>query len=209
MSPAFQTPQESFWAGDFGTEYMQRNCGEDCVAANTAMFSKILSRVGAVASVLELGANIGNNLESLRYLLPHACISALDINPQACEVLRSKPTVVNEVFEGSLLSWQPHTQHDLTFTKGVLIHVNPEELHRAYDLLVNASKKWVLVAEYYNPSPVKIGYRGHSDHLFKRDFAGEIMERHPGLKLRDYGFVYRRDPVFPQDDLTWFLMEKT
>jgi hypothetical protein len=53
-----------------------------------------------------------------------------------------------------------------------------------------------------------IPYRGHTDRLFKRDFAGEIMERHPSLKLIDYGFAYRNDPNFPQDDITWFLMEK-
>jgi len=29
------------------------------------------------------------------------------------------------------------------------------------------------------------------------------------MQLVDYGFAYRRDPNFPQDDITWFLMEKT
>jgi hypothetical protein len=28
------------------------------------------------------------------------------------------------------------------------------------------------------------------------------------MHLCDYGFVYHRDPLFPQDDITWFLMEK-
>jgi len=28
------------------------------------------------------------------------------------------------------------------------------------------------------------------------------------LELVDYGFVYHRDPVFPQDDINWFLMKK-
>jgi spore coat polysaccharide biosynthesis protein SpsF len=27
--------------------------------------------------------------------------------------------------------------------------------------------------------------------------------------LVDYGFAYHRDPAFPQDDITWFLLEKT
>ena len=34
------------------------------------------------------------------------------------------------------------------------------------------------------------------------------MDRYPQMRLVDYGFVYRRDPNFPQDDITWFLMEK-
>ena len=35
-----------------------------------------------------------------------------------------------------------------------------------------------------------LGCRGHSDRLFKRDFAGEMMDRHPQLQLIDYGFAY-------------------
>jgi pseudaminic acid biosynthesis-associated methylase len=96
----------------------------------------------------------------------------------------------------------------LVLTKGVLIHINPDVLPKVYDKLVASSGRYLLVAEYYNPSPVAITYRGHFDRLFKRDFAGEILDSHPQMKLIDYGFAYHRDPSFPQDDLTWFLMEK-
>ena len=99
-------------------------------------------------------------------------------------------------------------QVDLSLIKGVLIHINPDMLPVVYEKLYNASRRFVLVCEYYNPSPVAISYRGHSDRLFKRDFAGEMMDKYPDLKLVDYGFAYRRDPAFPQDDITWFLMEK-
>jgi spore coat polysaccharide biosynthesis protein SpsF len=81
-------------------------------------------------------------------------------------------------------------------------------LPAVYDKLVAATGRYLLVAEYYNPSPVAIPYRGHTDRLFKRDFAGEILDRHPNLRLVDYGFAYRRDPDFQQDDITWFLLEK-
>ncbi len=69
------------------------------------------------------------------------------------------------------------------------------------------SKKYILIAEYYNPTPVEMEYRGHREKLFKRDFAGEMMDQYNDLTLVDYGFVYHRDP-FPQDDITWFLMKK-
>jgi len=97
----------------------------------------------------------------------------------------------------------------LTLIKGVLIHINPDELQAVYAKLVQTCRRYLLVAEYYNPSPVTIPYRGHLDRLFKRDFAGEILDQYPEMKLIDYGFSYRRDPNFPQDDITWFLMEKT
>ena len=107
-----------------------------------------------------------------------------------------------------ILEFESDRRWDLVLIKGVLIHINPEELLTVYDKLVSACAKFILIAEYYNPSPVSIPYRGHSNRLFKRDFAGEIMDRHPHLTLVDYGFVYRRDPLFPQDDITWFLLKK-
>ena len=78
----------------------------------------------------------------------------------------------------------------------------------AYQRLFDASHRYVLVCEYYNPTPTSVPYRGHADRLFKRDFAGEMLDLYPRLSLVDYGFAYRRDPVFPQDDVSWFLMRK-
>ena len=94
-------------------------------------------------------------------------------------------------------------------TLGVLIHLDPSALPDAYDTLFHNSRRYVLVCEYYNPSPMTVPYRGHSERLYKRDFAGELMDRHPSLQLVDYGFLYRRDPLFPADDTSWFLMRKT
>ncbi|HND74014.1 MAG TPA: hypothetical protein PKW10_06205, partial [Saprospiraceae bacterium] len=68
---------------------------------------------------------------------------------------------------------------------------------------------YILIAEYYNPSPVTLNYRGHSNRLFKRDFAGDMLDQYPDLRLIDYGFCYRRDNLFPQDDITWFMLEKS
>ena len=70
------------------------------------------------------------------------------------------------------------------------------------------SKRYICIVEYYNPTPVSVSYRGHDDRLFKRDFAGEMMDKYNDLRLVNYGFVYHRDLNFPLDDLTWFLLEK-
>ncbi|WP_276661905.1 hypothetical protein [Syntrophomonas wolfei] len=42
-------------------------------------------------------------------------------------------------------------------------------------------------------------YKGEKGKLFKRNFAGEMMDRYLDLDLLDYGFVYHRDPNFPVD----------
>ena len=63
--------------------------------------------------------------------------------------------------------------------------------------------------EYYNPTPIEVTYRGHAGKLFKRDFAGATLDKCPDWRWVGYGLVYHRDPDFPQDDLTWFLLEKS
>jgi pseudaminic acid biosynthesis-associated methylase len=204
---AYRTEQEAFWSGEFGDKYSARNTGADWVAANTALFTKILARTHGVESAIEFGANIGLNLMALRHLLPEARLGAVEINPSAVEALRGWGGC-EEVIQESILNYEPTSSYDLAFTKGVLIHINPDELGSVYEILYRSSHRYVLVAEYYNPSPVEIPYRGHSGRLFKRDFAGEILETYSDLRLVDYGFVWKRDPNFPQDDLTWFLMEK-
>jgi hypothetical protein len=60
----------------------------------------------------------------------------------------------------------------------------------------------------YNPTPGAIHYREHDDRLFKRDFAGEFLVAHPEFQFVDYGFVWRRDSLFPLDDITGFLRKR-
>ena len=97
---------------------------------------------------------------------------------------------------------------DLVLIKGVLIHINPDYLPQVYETLYQSTGRYLLISEYYNPTPVQVSYRGHSDRLFKRDFCGEFLDHYPDFELIDYGFVYHRDPNFPQDDTTWFLLER-
>ncbi|WP_412478034.1 pseudaminic acid biosynthesis-associated methylase [Azonexus sp. IMCC34839] len=203
----FKTEQEAFWAGEFGTEYIQRNQGDLLLASNLNFFSGALRAARGVKSCLEFGANIGMNLKALNLLHPGLDVHAIEINSEAARQLGEVITPAN-VYNTSILDFQPKRTWDLVLIKGVLIHINPEVLCQVYDKLEASTGRYLMVAEYYNPAPVAIPYRGHTDRLFKRDFAGEIMERHPLLQLIDYGFAYHRDPNFPQDDITWFLMEK-
>lgn len=203
----FKTAQEEFWAGEFGDEYVSRNRGEKSVASNMALFARILARTDNVRTVIEFGSNIGLNLVALRLLLPEAELSAVEINRKAVSELRRLKDV--KVYPVSMLDYSPDFRRDLVLVKGVLIHLNPESLSRVYELLHETSGRYICVAEYYNPSPVEVRYRGHDGKLFKRDFAGELLDGFDDLRLVDYGFVYHRDPCFPQDDITWFLLEKT
>jgi pseudaminic acid biosynthesis-associated methylase len=208
MSESFDTEQEAFWAGDFGDAYTVRNRDPKSVSYRTAIFADILKRTRSVSSVLELGANIGNNLLAISHLLPQCELAGVEINPTAVASLRQIPSV--KVFQGSLLQFSPLDlgMYDLTFTSGVLIHLDPNHLHEAYERLYACSRSYICLIEYYNPTPMEVNYRGHAGRLFKRDFAGELLDKYQDLELLDYGFQYHRDYNFPADDSTWFLLRK-
>ena len=210
MTDEFKTPQEEFWAGEFGDEYINRNQGKYVLAANLEFFSKALAKAAKMQSCIEFGANIGNNLQALKILYPDLKQFAIEINPSAVNELRKFMPETN-VFQTSILDFEPSIVAggcDVAIIKGVLIHINPEFLATVYKKLYSVAKRYILVCEYYNPTPITVNYRGHTERLFKRDFAGEMMDLFPDLELLDYGFSYHRDRNFPQDDITWFLMEK-
>src|ERR1039458_5106842 len=161
--------QEAFWQGEVGDAYTGRNDGPALVAANTALFAKALGRAGPIGSLIEFGANRGLNLIALRSILPHCRLSGVEINAKA-HAAASK-LGLGEIWRGSLVDYPVTDQFDLSLVKGVLIHLAPDLLAGAYAKLYQASRRYILLAEYYNPSPVEISYRGHVGKLFKRDFA--------------------------------------
>ena len=205
---------QDFWKGDFGNEYAKRNVGR--IEANVALFGRILAMTDGVQSFLELGCGTGQNLQALHALVPGASLDGVEINEgaaSACKVgtihNRSLLDFLGMVYPGPTDPAEHGlaAQFDLVFTKGVLIHQPPDELPTIYRGMYHATRRYVLLAEYYNPTPVEVPYRGHAGVLWKRDFAGEMLDTFPDLQLVDYGFAYHRGP-FPQDDITWHLMEK-
>jgi pseudaminic acid biosynthesis-associated methylase len=203
----FQSEQEQFWAGCFGDEYCDRVSGDKFLAFSTYLFSNIIRPTCDINSVLEFGANIGLNLRALQSLMPSLELSAIEINPKASALLK-KIRNIKHVYEQSILDYRPDYQRDLVLIKTVLIHINPDYLQKVYELLYKASCKYICIVEYYSPTPLTVEYRGHSEKLFKRDFAGEILDKYEDLKLIDYGFFYHRDNNFPVDDINWFLLKK-
>ncbi len=204
----YTTEQETFWAGQFGQDYIERNrLSPELYAGRINFWGNVLQRLSAPpTSILELGANIGNNLKLLHVLLPNARLTAVEINPVAAEELRQWGKA--EVFEESILNFSPDQKYDFVFTSGVLIHINPDILDQVYQLMYSASSRHICLAEYYSPNPEEIPYRGHRGKLFRRDFAGDLLERFPDLALKGYEFMYHRDFSLAGGDATWFLLEK-
>lgn len=210
---SYKRKQESLWAGEFGDAYIRRNMDEQLFFGKLNQFTKVLAGMRqaepdiALKSALEFGPNIGLNLLVLRKLLPGIRLCGVEINENAAKMLQD--TIPDaSVYNQSIFDFDSEERFDLVFTAGVLIHIQPEELNLVYDKLYHYSNRFILISEYYNPTPVQLTYKGESEMLFKRDFAGELLDRFKDLKLVDYDFVYHRDPCFPLSDVTWFLLRK-
>lgn len=198
----YKTEQEKFW-----DNYISRNESDEYLASNLNFFTQAMYQTGRPDSIIEFGANIGMNLSAIKLLYPSIETYGVEINKKAAkelEQLIGSDNVSNE----SIFDFNVTKQYDIALIKGVLIHINPEMLNIVYEKLYSTSSRYILLCEYYNPSPVSVKYRGNDEKLFKRDFAGEMLDLYSDLKLVDYGFSYKRDRAFPQDDITWFLLEK-
>jgi len=192
---------EELWKGQFGDEYLSRNLGK--VVNNIAFFTNALAKTRSVTSLLEFGAGTGQNIAAIKSIKPWIECTAIEINETAAASIRGARIINASALDNNLVL----PSADLVLTKGFLIHIPPEHLHIVYDRIVTSAKKYILLAEYYDPMPIDVEYRGEHGRMWKRDFAGELMDMYSSIKLVDYGFCYHRDPNWPQDDITWFLLE--
>lgn len=189
----------------FGDAWVDRcRATPELFAAHLTVFRDMLRRVESVESVCELGVSYGLNMMILHTLLPHVELTGVEINHKAAEMLAQLPYVT--AIESSVYQTQLTGQYDMVLSKGVAVCQDGEKLEEYYQILYSLSKRYIVLCEYYNPTPVKVQHR--EAWLYKRDFPGEMMDRYPDLKLLDYGFQYHRDYLFPVDDFNWFVLEK-
>ena len=204
------------WQGDFGNAYTERNAPtaaniEARVKLWRTIFDAMQPWLGRSMSVLEIGANVGQNLLALRRILPGPVLVGTEPNAKAREGLQSlgftaRPDTAQEI------NYAPGS-FDLVFTSGVLIHipdapsegVNGSPLYQACKEIVRVSKRWVVAIEYFNDKPVTVPYRGNQDLLWKRDF-GDYYVREFGLEPIACGFAWKA--LTGLDNLTWWVLRK-
>ena len=195
--------QELFWEGNFGNKYIKRNFQSNRIftIGKNLLRNKIL-----IDNTLELGANVGLNLDAIKKIYPKVKTYGVEINKKAFNFGKKN----HQYYHKSILMFKSKKKYDLVFCSGVLIHQNPEDLQKVYKKLYSFSKKYIYISEYFNPTPVMIEYRKNKNKLFKRDFAKELWQKYPRLKLIDYGFQWKEDPMLKSisDNSNWFLFQK-
>lgn len=196
--------QEKFWAQDYAQAYIERNSNFDAEKGLEA-WQEMLKKAGNIDSILECGCNIGRQINFLNQVLPQAEKSIVEISKPAFDFVTSNYSL-KSAFNGSIVESDFNdNSFDLTFVFGVLIHIHPDELLANMNKLFSYSKKYILIAEYFNRTPVMLEYQNQPDKLFKRDFGRLFLENFE-VKIVDYGFLW--EPVYGFDDITWWLFEK-
>lgn len=194
---------EKLWGGEFGNAYVDRN--QTASEGREAFWGSLLTEFPA-KRVLEVGCNIGGNLQWIaKHVTPHD-VFGIDVNDKALEPARRSVANVNPLSASARDLPFRDGWFDLVFTMGVLIHQPPQTLPRVMTEIVRTSRRWVLCAEYFAPDPTEISYHGERGALFKRDFGGDYLAMFPELSLRKKGLLTREEGW---DDVTYWVFEKT
>jgi pseudaminic acid biosynthesis-associated methylase len=199
--------QETFWRERFAAGYRERNAEFD-YDLGVRGWREMLRKADRIERVLECGSNVGRNIDFLQPCLPAAAKSIIEISPDAFRIV-SERQQLEHAFNGSIVASDlPKNHFDLVFTCGVLIHIHPDDLAANMQKMFEYSRRYVLIGEYFNRTPVSLEYHGEANKLFKRDFGRFFLERFP-VDVVDYGFlwghVYERAGF---DDITWWLFQK-
>jgi pseudaminic acid biosynthesis-associated methylase len=191
------------WAGDFGNDYTKRNVTDN--GARAQIWRMLLPRY--CESVLEVGANIGLNLDAIAQF-------------SGCELYACEPNDLAryELYASDLMPLDhiksdyadklsfPDEVADLVFTMGVLIHIPTDKLLPSMREVHRVAKRWIICAEYFAPAEEMVPYRGTKDTLWRRDYGSLWLDNFHDLHCQSTLFSWKR--MTGLDNLTFWVFEK-
>jgi pseudaminic acid biosynthesis-associated methylase len=194
---------EALWSGDFGNDYVERNLR--AYHERGDFWTSLLTTMRP-ASVLEVGSNVGGNLQWVTQVVPPEQVVGIDVNRMALQELQERLPGVRGVESSARELPFDDRSFELVFTMGVLIHQPDESLPAVMDEMVRVSSRYVLCGEYGGEETTEIPYRGYRNALFRRDYGGLFATRFRAeLQLAFSGFLGTEDGF---DNVTWWLFER-
>ena len=202
------------WTAGFGRDYTKRN--NFSVAGLDKLYKKrygvtrsemnlgFLGKLSRDIRILEVGANIGNQLLALQKL---GFSDLWGVEPLLYAVEIGKKRLLDaNLIKGSIFEI-PFKENffDLVFTSGVLIHIQPDHLIKGLKEIYRCSRRYIWGFEYFSEKQEKINYRGNKNLLWKANYPEIYLENFPNLKLikREY-FQYNDE----KNKDVMFILEK-
>lgn len=187
-----QTQQIDFWKGNFGKEYTDRNSHSiedwDKFYLNIYGKTKIEMNSGFIGNLpkdmkmLEVGCNTGMQLNGFQRM-GFKNIYGIELQPYAVEEAKKYTKNINIISGSGFDLPFKDSYFDLVCTNGVLIHISPDDLPKIMAEMYRCSKKYIFGFEYFAENVTEINYRGHSNYLWKADYAALFMQQFPDLTL--------------------------
>ena len=123
-----------FWEKEFGKNYTDRNLRSSNRVVTIG--KNLLDNNVRINEALELGANVGYNLDAIKKIYPNTKTFGVEINKKAFSIGKKKHIYFNK----SVYDFKSTKKFDLVFCAGVLIHQNPKYLTKFYKKLYTLSK---------------------------------------------------------------------
>jgi SAM-dependent methyltransferase len=161
-------------------------------------------------SVLEIGANVGQNLDVISHLTEgelYACEPNAMARAELTELFAGMGEPRGQVTADAAdkLSF-PDQVADLVFTCGVLIHIPPNKLAASMQEMHRTARRWIIVGEYFAPSEEMVPYRGHDNALWRRDYGSLFLDAFSDLHCLATLFAWKR--MTGIDNITFWVFEK-
>lgn len=196
--------QSNYWSKNF--HYIKRNNNFDN-KLGAKVWSDLLKNK-KISNILECGSNIGRNLKQINLAYPEKKLSFIEINKKAFEICKLNKNIENS-YNLSIQNCKiPDNTYDLVFTSGVLIHLNDKTLKKVIPLIINWSRNYLIILEYFSTSKIEKTYRGKKSLLFLREYGEQFLNT-KRVKLLDCGFLYSK--IYKKagfDDLTYWVFKK-
>lgn len=189
----------ALWAGEFGDAYTERN--NPNWRDRLPFWEHIIDLTNA-QSFLDVGTNVGHNLQAIRSINAEYIMSGIDVNRAALDHAQAAGLDVVEGRADQVLELFGPQAANLVVTSGVLIHIAPEDLTPVMQSIIATSSQYVLAVEYDAQEEAVVEYRGHLDKLWRRPY-GRLYEA-LGLSLVEFG-----ERAQGYDQCAWWLLEKS
>lgn len=187
-----KTEQTNFWEGNFGKEYTDRNNYTHEGLNNyykinygytkDDMNEEFLSKLDRDTKILEVGCNIGMQLNALQKM-GFTNLSGIELQEYAVVKSKSLTKGINIIQASGFEIPFADNSFDLVYTHGVLIHINPNDLTKIMSEMNRVSSKYIWGFEYYDDSVKQINYRGHDGFMWKGDYCTMFEKLNPKLKV--------------------------
>jgi len=206
--------QAERWRSDFGRAYTDRNEMDlqqmDALyrgrygRSRTDLNRLFLDDLPRAMRILEVGANLGNQLLCLRKM-GFTRLVGIDLQSDALLRLPSRDRTVAPVLAAGQSLPFAEDAFDLVFTSGLLIHIPPDAVRRVLSEIYRCARSYIWGLEYYADTYTSVEYRGQLGMMWKTDFATLYLDAFPDLEIaRKERLRYREEPL--EDEM--FLLRK-